>query len=151
MSIELLEAHSSNPASQFMPLIQYNLCYCIYSNTKLTGNLRTRCPWRRFSESYAVQIIMKISRICEFCAIMVIITCLLGCCSSSILASRANDYSKTLPMVRFWLHHSPCSLGTNNTLSAGHYPLIQPYPGQPYKNPVKLLPLLWVHGMPSES
>ena len=35
----------------------------------------------------------------------------LGCCSSSTLGSRANDYVKTLATLRFWLHNSPCSLG----------------------------------------
>ena len=44
-------------------------------------------------------------------------TGLLGCCSSSTLGSRANDYVKTLTTLGFWLHHSPCSRGcwTNNT------------------------------------
>ena len=55
-----------------------------------------------------VLISVKIWRICEFRVIMGIMTGLLGCCSSSTLGSRANDY------------HSPCSLGcwTNNTLAA---------------------------------
>ena len=50
---------------------------------------------------------------------MGIMTGLLGCCSSSTLGSRANDYVKTLTLG-FWLHHLPCSLGcwTNNTLAA---------------------------------
>ena len=77
----------------------------------LTGFPRTRWPRRRFSESYAVRISVKISRICVFRVIMGIMTGLLGCCSSSTrLGSRANDY----------VHHSPCSLGcwTNNTLAA---------------------------------
>ena len=44
-------------------------------------------------------------------------TGLRGCCLSSTLGSRANDYVKTLATLGFWLHHSPCSLGrwTNNT------------------------------------
>ena len=86
--------------------------------TMLTGFPRTRWPRRRFSESYAVRISVKISRICEFRVIMGIMTGLLGCCSSSTLGSRANDYAKTT--FGFWLHHSPCSLGcwTNNTLAA---------------------------------
>ena len=85
--------------------------------TMLTGFARTRWPRLRFSESYAVRISMKILRICEFRVIMGIMTGLLGCCSSSTLGSRANDYVKTRG---FWLHHSPCSLGcwTNNTLAA---------------------------------
>ena len=37
----------------------------------LTGFPRSRWPRRRFSESYAVRISMKISRICEFRVIMV--------------------------------------------------------------------------------
>ena len=51
---------------------------------------------------------------------MGIMTGLLGCCSSSTLGSRANDYVKTVATLGFWLHHSPCSLGcwTNNTLAA---------------------------------
>ena len=86
----------------------------------LTGFARTRWPRLRFSESYAVRISLKISRICEFRVIMGIMTGLLGCCSSSTLGSRANDYVKTLAMLGFWLHHSPCSLGCwkNNTLAA---------------------------------
>ena len=86
----------------------------------LTGFPRTRWPRLRFSESYAVRISVKISRICEFRVIMGIMTGLLGCCSSSSLGSRANDYVKTLATLGFWLHHSPCSLGcwTNNTLAA---------------------------------
>ena len=48
-----------------------------------------------FSESYAVWISVKILRICEFRVIMGIMTGLLGCCSSSTLGSRANDYVKT--------------------------------------------------------
>ena len=86
----------------------------------LTGFPRTRWPRLRFSESYAVGISVKISRICEFRVIMGIMTGLLGCCSSSTLGSRANDYVKTLATLGFWLHHSPCSLGcwTNNTLAA---------------------------------
>ena len=86
----------------------------------LTGFPRTRWPRLRFSESYAVWISVKISRICEFRVIMGIMTGLLGCCSSSTLGSRANDYVKTLATLGFWLHHSPCSLGcwTNNTLAA---------------------------------
>ena len=86
----------------------------------LTGFPRTRWPRRRFSESYAVRISVKISRIREFRVIMGIMTSLLGCCSSSTLGSRANDYVKTLATLGFWLHYSPCSLGcwTNNTLAA---------------------------------
>ena len=86
----------------------------------LTGFARTRWPRLRFSESYAVRISVKISRICEFRVIMGIMTGLLGCCSSSTLGSRANDYVKTLATLEFWLHHSPCPLGcwTNNTLAA---------------------------------
>ena len=86
----------------------------------LAGFPRTRWPRLRFSESYAVRISVKISRICEFRVIMGIMTGLLGCCSSSTLGSRANDYVKTLATRGFWLHHSPCSLGcwTNNTLVA---------------------------------
>ena len=61
----------------------------------LTGFPRTRWPRLRFSERYAVRISVKISRICEFRVIMGIMTTLLGCCSSSILGSRANDYVKT--------------------------------------------------------
>ena len=56
----------------------------------------------------------------EFRVIMGMMTGLLGCCSSSTLGSRANENVKTLATLRFWLHHSPCSLGcwTNNTLAA---------------------------------
>ena len=72
--------------------------------TMITGFPRTRWPWRQFSESYVVRISVKISQICEFRVIMRIMTGLLGCCS----------------MLRFWSHHSSCSLGswTNNTLAA---------------------------------
>ena len=63
---------------------------------------------------------MTISRICEFRVIMGMITVLLGCCLSSTLGSRPNDYVKTLATLGFWLHHSPFFLGcwTNNTLAA---------------------------------
>ena len=90
----------------------------------LTGFPRTRWSRLRFSKSCAVQISVKISRICEFRVIMWIMTGLLGCCSSSTLGSRANDYDKTLATLGFWLHHSPCSLGcwTNNTLAARSLP-----------------------------
>ena len=121
---EHLEAHASNLAGQFMPLLKYNPCDCFYLNTEgvtmLTGFSKTRWPRLRFSESYAVRNSVKISRICEFRVIMGIMTGLLGCCSSSTLGSRANDYVKTLATLGFWLHHSPCSLGcwTNNTLAA---------------------------------
>ena len=86
---------------------------------------RTRWPRLRFSESYAV----RISRICEFRVIMGIMTSLLGCCWSSTLRSRGNDYVKTLATLGFWLHHSPCSLGcwTNNTLAARSLSPKQPH------------------------
>ena len=86
----------------------------------LTGFPRTRWLRQRFSESYAVRISVKISRICELRVIMGIMTSLLGCCLSSSLGSRANDYVKTLATLWFWLHHLPCSLRcwTNNTLAA---------------------------------
>ena len=63
---------------------------------------------------------VKISWICELRVIMGIMTGLLGCCSSSTLGSRANDYVKILATLGFWLHHSPCSLGcwTNNTFAS---------------------------------
>ena len=96
----------------------------------LAGFPRTRWPRLRFSESYAVRISVKISRICEFRVIMGIMTGLLGCYSSSTLGSRANDYVKTLATLGFWLHHSPCSLGcwTNNTLAARSLsPIIHTY------------------------
>ena len=88
--------------------------------TMLTGFPRTRWPRPQFSESYAIRISVKISRICEFRVIMGIMTGLLGCCSSSTVGNRANDYVKTLATPGFWLHHSSCSLGcwTNNTLAA---------------------------------
>ena len=57
----------------------------------LAGFPRARWPRLRFTESYAVRIYVKISRICEFSVIMGIMTGLLGCCSSSTLGSRAND------------------------------------------------------------
>ena len=121
--IEQLDTHASNPAGQFMPLIWHNPCDCSYLNTKgvtmLTGFPWTRWPWRRFSESYNIQISTKISRICERRVIMGIMTRLLGCCSCSALGSRANDYVKTLTTLGFWLHHSPRSLGCwmNNILA----------------------------------
>ena len=99
-------------------------CDGIYSSTAgvtmLTGFPRTRWPWRRFSESYAVRISVKVWRMCEFRVIMGIMTGLLGCCSSSTLGSRANDYVITLATLGLWQHHSPCSLRywTNNTLAA---------------------------------
>ena len=86
----------------------------------LAGFPRTRWLRLRFSESYAVRISVKISGICEFRVIMGIMTGLLGCCSSSTLGSRENDYVKTLATLGFWLHHLPCYLGCwmNNTLAA---------------------------------
>ena len=101
----------------------------------LTGFPRTRWPRRRFSESYAVRISVKISLICEFRVIMGIMTGLLGCCSSSTLGSRANDYVKYLATLGFWLHHSPCSLGcwTNNTHPARSSPLSMEFSEKRYK------------------
>ena len=93
----------------------------------LTGFRRTRWPRQRFSESCAVRIFAKISRICEFRVIMGIMTGRLGCCSSSILGSRVNDYVKTLATLGFWLHHSPCpapsGAGRTTPSQPGHYPL----------------------------
>ena len=62
----------------------------------------------------------KYREFASFRVIMGIMTGLLGCCSSSILRSNADDYVKTLATLGFWLQHSPCSLGcrTNNTLVA---------------------------------
>ena len=86
--------------------------------TMLTGFPRTRWPRRRLSESYAVRISVKTSRIWEFRVIWE--QWPVGCCSYSTLGSRANDYVKNLTTLGFWLHHSPWSLGcwTNNTLAA---------------------------------
>ena len=67
----------------------------------LTGFPRTRWPRLRFSQSYAVRISVKISRIREFRVIMGIMTGQLGCCSSSTLGSRASDYVKTLATLGF--------------------------------------------------
>ena len=67
----------------------------------LTGFPRSSWPQRWFSESYAVRISVKISRNCGFRVIMGIMTGLLGCCSSSTLGSRANDYVKTLATLGF--------------------------------------------------
>ena len=93
--IELLEAHSSNPAGQYMPFISYSPCDCIYLSTEgvtiLTGFPGTIWPRRWFSESCAVRISVKISRICEFRVIMGIMTGMLVCCSSGTPGSRAND------------------------------------------------------------
>ena len=62
----------------------------------LTGFSSTRWPRLQFSESHAVRIFIKISRIYyEFRVIMGIMTGLLECCSPSTLGSRANDYVKT--------------------------------------------------------
>ena len=79
--------------------------------TMLTGFPRTGWPRRRFSESYVVRISIKISRICEFRVIMGIMTGPFGCCSSSTIGSRADDYVKILATLGFWLHYSPCALG----------------------------------------
>ena len=67
----------------------------------VTGFPRTRWPRRRFSESYAVRISVKISRICEIRVIMGIMTGLIGCCSSSTFGSRANDCVKNLATLEF--------------------------------------------------
>ena len=72
---------------------------------------------RAVSESYAVRISVRISRICEFRVIMGIMTGLLRCCSSSTIGSRANDNVKTLGTLGFWLHHSPCSVATQHPRS----------------------------------
>ena len=66
---------------------------------------------------------MKISRIGEFCVVMGIMAELLGCCSSSTLGCRENDYVKALATLGFWLHHSPCSLDKQLPRSPGHYRL----------------------------
>ena len=80
----------------------------------LTGFPRTRWPQLRFSESYVVRISVKISRICEFCLIMGIMTSLLGCCSSSTLGSRANDYI---------IRPAPSGAGRTTPSQPGHNPL----------------------------
>ena len=82
--------------------------------TVLVGFPRTRWPRQWFDDSYAARIFVKIWRICEFRVIMVIMTILLWCCSSSTLGSRANDYVKTLAI---WLHHSPYSSLATQSLS----------------------------------
>ena len=96
---EHLEAHTSNPAGQFLPLINYNPCDCFYLSTEgvtmLTEFPRKRWPRQRFSESYTVRISVKVSRICESRVIIGIMTGLLGCCSSSTLGSKANDYVRS--------------------------------------------------------
>ena len=104
----------------------------------LTGFTRTtRWPRRRFSESYAVQIPVKISRICEFRVLMGIMTGLPGCCSSSTLGSRANDYVKTHRYARVWrmitsklrsgfnciIRPAPSGAGRTTPSQPGHYPL----------------------------
>ena len=82
----------------------------------LTGFPRTRWPRRRFSESYAVRISVKVSRIWEFrVIIMGVMTDQLGCCSSSTVGSRVNDC-----IIR------PAPSGARRTTPSqpGHYPLI---------------------------
>ena len=87
--------------------------------TMLTGFPRTRWPRRRFSESYAVQISVKISRICEFRVIMGIMTGLLWCCSSS--TSGAGGMITSKPSLRLSfdciIRPAPSGAGTINTLA----------------------------------
>ena len=91
----------------------------------LTGFPRTRWPRLWFSESYAVRISVKISRICEFRIIMEIMTGLLGCCSSSTLGSRAKHCVKPSRRSAFDCIIRPAPSGTGRTTPSqpGHYPL----------------------------
>ena len=61
---------------------------------------------------------ISISWICEFRVMMGIMTCLLGCCSSSTRGSRADDYC----IIR------PAASGAGRTTPSqpGHYPLNNP-------------------------
>ena len=89
----------------------------------LTGFPKTKWPRRRFSESYAVRISVKISRICEFRVIMGIMTGLLGCCSSSTVGSRANDYVKTREGFDCIIRPAPSRAGRTTPSQPGQYPL----------------------------
>ena len=108
--------------SVYVPYLMPSMCDCNYlgwwqcSIDFQQQHGREATP----SESYVARIPVKISRICDFHVIMGIMTGLLGCCSSSTLRSKANDYVKTFTTPGFWLHHSPCSLRcwTINTLVA---------------------------------
>ena len=124
--IEHLEAHASNPAGQFMLLIKYNPCDYIYFSTDgvtmLTGFPRTRWPRRRFNESYAVRISLKISRICEFLVIMGIMAGLLGWCTGTgrMITSKPSLRSGFDCIIR------PAPSGARRTTPSqpGHYPQI---------------------------
>ena len=120
-----IESMDIKPSSSVYAPYLIHPCYCSYWSTE--GGDNAQWNFRQqdgrddtFNESYVTGNSVKISRICEFCVIMGIMVGLLGCCSSSTLASRANDYVKTLVTLGFWLHRSPCSLRcwTNNTLAA---------------------------------
>ena len=85
------------------------------------GFPRRRWPQLRFSESCAVRISVKISRICEFRVIMGIMTGLLGCCSSSTLGSRANEYLRS--GFDCIIRPVPSGAGRTTPSQPGHYPL----------------------------
>ena len=111
-----LKAWISNPAGQLMFLIWYHPCDCSYLSTEeWQYSTPFQCQDGRdatFSESSVTRISAKISRICEFCIIMGIMTGLRGCCSSSTRGSRGNDTVKTLATLGFWRNLSPCSRAT---------------------------------------
>ena len=77
------------------------------------GFPRTRWPWRQFSKNYAAWISVKISRICEFRAVMGTMTGLLGYCSSNTLRSRVNDYCLIRP--------APSGAGRTTPSQPGQY------------------------------
>ena len=85
-----LKAYISDPAGQFMSVYGGRGEGCKGSMNSQEQDGRDA----RFSRSYATQFPVEISRICEFCVIMGIMTRLLGRCLLSTLGLRANDYVK---------------------------------------------------------
>ena len=84
-----------------------------------------KCPRRRLSGSYTARISVKISRICEFRAIMGIMTSLLGCCCPAPLRAGRMIMSKLSLRSGFDCIIPPAPSGAGRTTppQPGHCPL----------------------------
>ena len=120
-----LDAHASRPVACLVQSVRL-IYFSAEGVTMFTVFPRTRWPRRRFSESYAVRISVKISRICEFRVIVGIMTGLLGCCSSA--PERAGRMITPNPRYARVLTASfplaaPSGSGRTTPSQPGHYPL----------------------------
>ena len=110
--------HDIKPAGQLMSFIWYHPCDCSYSSTEGVKMLNrfpaTRWPRRHVQwEQCGTNFGGKIANLRVSCYNGNNDRYMLGCCSSSTLGSRANDYVNNLA------YHSPCCLRCwmNNTLA----------------------------------